>query len=47
MMQSTEDWLGGDPRTDQLASTVLNNEEDVECSKPECLNGEEVAGADS
>jgi len=47
MMQSAEDWLAGDPRTDQLASTVLKSEEDVECSTPECLNGEELAGADS
>ena len=36
----------GDPCMDQLTRAVVNYKEDVECSKPECLNGEEVAGPD-
>ena len=36
----------GDSCMDHLTRAVVNNKEDVECSKPECLNGEEVAGPD-
>ena len=36
--------MGSDPRMYDLTSTVVNDEKDVQCPKPEGLNCEEVAG---
>ena len=36
--------MGSDPRVYDLASAVMDNEEDVQCPKPNSLNRKQVAG---